>query len=215
MNKRAAKRPAEERKRLIVEGAEGVFADLGFAGADTTALARAAGVSAPALYRYFPSKKDLYLATLKRAGPRLAGIWGRVAEDVKDPLEAIWSFGLGYYDHVQSHAPVMKLWFLALCESHDPEIQAVLKGNFTSLVDALQENLERGKRDGLVGSNVDTRVAAWHFMSIGLTFDLINLLGLDDELDRGKVEHWGRLYLKSIRRESGESVDDGGARAGH
>ena len=212
-HKRAAKRPAQERKRLIVEGAEAVFADLGFAGADTTALARAAGVSAPALYRYFPSKKALFLTTLRRAGTRLGAIWGRVAEDSGDPLEAVWSFGLGYYDHVQSHSPVMKLWFQALCESDDPEVRAVLKGNFTSLVDQLQENLERGKRDGLVASGVDTRIAAWHFMSIGLTFDLINLLGLDHELDRGKVEHWGRLYLKSIGREIGESVDDV-ARAG-
>lgn len=207
--KRAAKQPAQERKRLIVEGADSVFADLGFAGADTTVLARAAGVSAPALYRYFPSKKALFLATLKRAGPRLAGIWGRAVHEVEDPLQAIWSFGLGYYDHVQSHSPVMKLWFQALCESDDPEIQAVLKNNFTSLVDLLQENLERGKREGLVGSDVDTRIAAWHFMSIGLTFDLINLLGLEHELDRGKVEHWGRLYLKSIRREIDEPVDDG------
>lgn len=213
LHKRAAKRPAQERKQLIVEGAEGVFADLGFAGADTTALARAAGVSAPALYRYFPSKKALFLTTLKRAAPRLTAIWGRVAEGVEDPLEAIWSFGLGYYDHVQSHAPVMKLWFLALCESDDPEVRAVLKKNFTSLVDQLEKNLERGKRDGLVGSDINTRIAAWHFMSIGLTFDLINLLGLDHELDRAKVEHWGRLYLTSIRRERGASVDDG-TRAG-
>lgn len=212
MRNRAAKRPAQERKQLIVEGAEGVFADLGFAGADTTALGRAAGVSAPALYRYFPSKKDLYLATLKRAGPRLAAIWGRVAADVADPLEAIRSFGFGYYDDVQSHSPLAKLWFLALCETDDPEVQAVLKESFTSFLDQLQENLERGKRDGLVGSDVDTRIAAWHFMSIGLTIDVINLLGLDRELDRGKVAHWGQLYFKSIRRESGESAD--GARAG-
>jgi len=214
MHNRAAKQPAQERKRLIVEGAEGVFADLGFAGADTRALARAAGVSAPALYRYFPSKKDLYLATLKRAGPRLAAIWGRVAGDVADPLAAIWNFGLGYYDDVQSHSPLVKLWFLALCESDDPEVRAVLRESFTSFADQLQTNLERGKRDGLVGSDVDTRIAAWDFASIGLTLDVMNLLGLDHELDRGKVEHWGRLYFKSIGRDSGESVDDG-ARAGN
>lgn len=207
MHSRAAKQPAQERKRLIVEGAEGVFADLGFAGADTRALARAAGVSAPALYRYFPSKKDLYLATLKRSGPRLAAIWGHVAGEVEDPLEAIWSFALGYYDHLQSHSPVMKLWFLALCESDDLEVQAVLKESLTSLVDQLQENVERGKRDGLVAGDVDTRVAAWSLMAIGLTFDVLNLLGLDHELDRRNVEHWRRLYFKSVRRESGERVD--------
>ena len=209
MPKRAPKRPALERRQMILDGAEAVFADLGFAGADTTVLARAAGVSAPALYRYFPSKKDLFLAALKSAGPRLARIWKGTAASAPDPLEAIWSFGLGYYDHVQDHSPVMKMWFQELCESDDPEIRAVLTENFTSLVDLLQANLDAGKRQGLVGDDVDTRVAAWHFMAIGLTFDLINLLKLDDELDRRKVEHWGRLYLKSIGREArdGAGVD--------
>ncbi len=214
MAKRAPKRPADERKRLILEGAEAVFADLGFAGADTTKLARAAGVTAPALYRYFPSKKDLFLSTLKHAGPRLAGILSEVVDESADPLDAIWSFGLGYYDRVQNHAPVMKLWFQALCESDDPETRSVLQANFTGLVDLLQANLEEGKRQGLVEPGIDTRVAAWHFMSIGLTFELINLLGLDGELDRAKVEHWGRLYLKSIRRESGETADGVGAERG-
>lgn len=208
MAKRAPKRPAEERRRLILEGAEAVFAASGYS-ADTTALARAGGVSAPALYRYFPSKKELFLSTLRQAGPRLAGIWRRVAGSTEDPLEAIWEFGLGYYDHVQQHAPVMKLWFQALCESDDPDIRVVLTRNFAGLVDLLEENLERGKREGLVGPDVDTRIAAWHFMSIGLTFDLINLMGLDEELDRGKVERWGRLYLDSVRRKSDAPGDRG------
>jgi AcrR family transcriptional regulator len=212
--KRAPKRPADERKRLILEGAETVFADLGFAGADTTKLARAAGVSAPALYRYFPSKKSLFLQTLKRAGPRLAGIFARIIDESGDPLDAVWKFGLGYYDHVQNHTPVMKMWFQALSETEDPETRSVLQRNFTSLVDLLQANLDEGKRQGLVAEGVDTRVAAWHFMSIGLTFELIHMLGLDAELDRGKVEDWGRLYLKSIRRESGETADADGADRG-
>lgn len=209
MAERAPKRPAPERKRLILEGAETVFASSGYSGSDTAALARAAGVSAPALYRYFPSKRELFLATLRGTGPRLAGIWERTAEGAGDPLAAIWSFGLGYYDHVQSHSPVMKLWFQALCESDDAEVRSVLRENFLALVDGLEENIERGRSAGLVDPDVDARVAAWHFMSIGLTFDLIHLLGLVGELDRGKVERWGRMYLKSIRRENGGATGAG------
>lgn len=202
---RAPKRRADERKRLILDGAEEVFGDLGFAGADTTTLARAAGVSAPALYRYFPSKKHLFLATLKQAGPRLAAILDGTIERADDPLDAVWRFGLGYYDHVQAHTPVMKLWFQALSEADDPDTRSVLHRNFTSLVDVLQANLDEGRRRGLVADEVDTRVAAWHFMAIGLTFELVHALGLEGELDRGKVEDWGRLYLKSIRSDGGET----------
>ena len=34
---------------------------------------------------------------------------------------------------------------------------------------------------------------------MGLTLDLMHLLGFQDDLDRGKVEHWGRLYQELIR----------------
>jgi len=202
MGTRAPKRAAPERRRLILEGAHTVFAASSYTSANTTKVARAAGVSAPALYRYFPSKKDLYLSTLKDAGPRLLGIWKRIAEKAENPLDAVWTLGLAYYDHVLNRSPVMRLWFQALGEAGDRRVRKALGDNFTAAVDLLAENLDAGKARGLVRRDVDSRVAAWHFMAIGLTFDLIHLLGRDHELDRRKVEDWGRIYLDSIKEAS-------------
>lgn len=199
MAKRAPKRAAPERKRLILEGAHTVFAASSYTTANTSKVARAAGVSAPALYRYFPSKKDLYLFTLKDAGPRLLRIWKRIADEAANPLDVIWALGLAYYDHVLSRSPVIRLWFRALGEAGDRKVRAALGDNFTAAVDFLEQNLDAGKAQGLVRQDIDSRVAAWHFMAIGLTFDLIHLLGRDKELDRRKVEEWGKLYLDSIR----------------
>jgi hypothetical protein len=42
-------------------------------------------------------------------------------------------------------------------------------------------------------------MAAWQFLGIGLTLDLMHLLGFKSELDRGKVEQWARLYGKMLR----------------
>ncbi|MBI4518742.1 MAG: TetR/AcrR family transcriptional regulator [Deltaproteobacteria bacterium] len=184
---------------MILEGARAVFAGSSYTNANTAKVARAAGVSAPALYRYFPSKKQLYLSTLKDAGPRLLHIWQRLAQEAADPLDLIWTLGLAYYDRVLERSPVMRLWFQALGEVGDRQVRAALAGNFTAAVDFLERNLEAGKAQGLVRRDLDARVAAWHFMAIGLTFDLIHLLGRDHELDRSKVENWGRLYLESVQ----------------
>ncbi len=202
---RAPKRAAAERRRLILEGAHEVFAASGFARSSATRVARAAGVSAPALYRYFPSKKDLYVSTLEAAGPRLLEIWRDVADAASDPLEALWAVGLGYYDHVKSHSPVVRMWFQALCEDDAPEVRRAATANFVAAVDFLEKLLRSGRRRGLVRRDVDARVAAWQFMGIGLCFDLIQMLGRGAELDRRKVEAWGRLYLDSIRETSGET----------
>ncbi len=204
IRKRAPKRTAHERRRLILESAQTVFAASNYARAGTAELARAAGVSEPALYRYFSSKKDLYISTLRTAGQRLLGIWKRVFDEAADPLEFIGTIGMGYFDHVVSRSPVMRLWFQALSEAGDPEVRSTLAENFAAPVDLLEENLNKGKSLGLVRRDIDSRVAAWHFMAIGLTFDLVYLLGLDEELDRSKVEDWGRLYLESVREKGDE-----------
>lgn len=206
MPKRAPKRAAPERRRLILEGAHEVFAASGFAGSSTAKVARAAGVSAPALYRYFPSKRELYVSTLEAAGPRLLEIWRRIADGASDPLGALWAIGLSYYDHVQSHSPMVRMWFQALCEDDAPEVRAAATANFVAAVDFLETLLRDGRRRGLVRRDVEARVAAWQFMAIGLSFDLIQLLGRGEELDRRKVEGWGQLYLESIREKPGEAA---------
>jgi len=201
MRKRAPKRAAHERRRLILESAQTVFAASNYARVGTAGLAKAAGISEPALYRYFSSKKELYISTVEATGARLLEIWRRVAAEVVNPLDVVWTIGLGYYDHVQSRSPVTKLFFRALSEAEDPEIRATARDNFVSMVRFIEETLEEGKAQGLVRRDVDTRVAAWHFMAIGLAMDLIHVLHMDGEIDRRKVEDWGRLYLESVREE--------------
>ncbi|MBI5948493.1 MAG: TetR/AcrR family transcriptional regulator [Chloroflexi bacterium] len=199
MKQRAAKRPADERKREILESAQAVFAAEGYANAGAEDVARAAGVAPSAIYRHFPSKRDLYLAALRDAGPRLQAIWNGTAATSGDPLEAAWKVGLDYYDHVQTRAPYASLWFQALGDVSDPEVREVIAGNYTGIVGLLERQLATGQAAGVVRDDIDARIAAWHFMAIGLTFDLVHHLGLDDELNREKVEAWGRLYLDSIR----------------
>lgn len=58
--------PPTERRALIVAAAAEAFADSGYEGTTLEAIARAAGVTKPILYRHFDSKKDLYLALLRR-----------------------------------------------------------------------------------------------------------------------------------------------------
>ena len=199
MAKRAPKRPAQQRKRLIIESAQAMFAASNYARVGTAELAKAAGISEPALYRYFPSKKELFISTIKTAGKRLLDIWERLASEVVDPLEVIRAIGLGYYDHLRSRSPVMKLLFQALSEADDDEIRQALHSNFAAFIRFLEENIEEGKSQGLIRQDVNPTVAAWQFIAFGLTLDLIHLLGFNEELNRSYVEEWGKLYLASIR----------------
>ena len=54
----------EQRRELILKAARRVFAEHGFRGTTTRALAEAAGVSEALLFQHFPSKEALYAAML-------------------------------------------------------------------------------------------------------------------------------------------------------
>jgi AcrR family transcriptional regulator len=196
---RARRLPARERKRRIIEAARSVFATAGYASVGTADLAKAAGVSEPALYRYFNSKRDLFVACLGSAGERLVEVWQGMAAEVDDPLEILRSVALGYYDHARSRSDFMRLQFRALAESDHPEVQEALRGNFRFLIRFLTDALEEGKRRGLVSQDVDSATVAWQFLSLGLALDIMYLLGFGRGVDRQRVERWSDFFIRSLR----------------
>jgi AcrR family transcriptional regulator len=196
---RAPRLPARERRRRIIEAARNLFATAGYANVGTADLAKAAGVSEPALYRYFKSKRDLFIASLGSAGQRLVELWQQMAADVEDPLEILRSVALGYYDHARSRSDFMRFQFRALAESDDPEVQEALRSNFRALTRFLTEALEEGKRRGLVAQEVDSATVAWQFLSLGLSLDIMYLLGIGPKVDRQRVERWSEFFVRSLR----------------
>ena len=55
---------AEERREIIVDAARKVFLESGFAGARTRRIAEEAGITEALLYRFFPSKSDIFRAAV-------------------------------------------------------------------------------------------------------------------------------------------------------
>lgn len=184
---------------MILEGAEEAFATRGYANTGTEDIARAAGVVPSAIYRHFAGKRELYIETLRQATGKLLGLWGEAAGPQQAPLEEIRTLGLAYYDHVASRSPYARLWFQALAEVDDDEVRETLAANFRGMVGAIESRIRAAQEAGDAREDLDPRVAAWHFMAIGLAFDLIHHLEIDEELDRRKVEEWGALYIDSLR----------------
>jgi AcrR family transcriptional regulator len=202
---RARRLPAAKRKRQIIDSAREVFAAQSYAKVGTADLARAAGISEPGLYRHFAGKKELFVETIRATGPRLLEIWEEIAVDYEDPIETLWAIGVYYYDHLESHSANLKLQFRALSEADDPDIQAALRENFESFVRFVADTLDEGKARGIVRKEVDTRTIAWQFLGIGMTLDLMHLLGLRGEIDRARADMWGRVYLEAVKRKDGKA----------
>jgi AcrR family transcriptional regulator len=79
----------ESRTQQILDAAARLFAKHGYADADTQQLADELGVGKGTLYRYFPSKKDLFLAAADRVMRQLRERIDIQIKDIADPLDRI------------------------------------------------------------------------------------------------------------------------------
>jgi AcrR family transcriptional regulator len=64
----------DERRRQLLEAGAHVFTEHSYDDASMAEVARAAGISKGLLYHYFPSKRDLFVATLEAAAAELSEI---------------------------------------------------------------------------------------------------------------------------------------------
>ncbi len=71
---------AAERREALIEAAFAVFAEHGFHGTPTTAVAKAAGISQAYLFRLFPTKEELYVAAVERCYEKLGATMSAGAE---------------------------------------------------------------------------------------------------------------------------------------
>ena len=52
-------------------------------------IAGEAGITEPAVYRYFPTKKALFMAIIDEVGNRVLSLWEESIASSSDPVEAL------------------------------------------------------------------------------------------------------------------------------
>ena len=99
-----------ERRKLIVEAAGRLFGEHGYDGARLDAVAAAAGVTKPVLYRHFADKTALYLALLERHRADLGSFAGAIPADgsLEQRLRVVLEVWL---DYVEAHSYAWRMLF--------------------------------------------------------------------------------------------------------
>jgi AcrR family transcriptional regulator len=122
---------AVERRKSVLDAALPEFAKGGLAGTSTEAIAARAGISQPYLFRLFPRKKDLFIASLRRAFERVESRMVQAAEGLSGH-EALDAMALAYQELLGDRD-------LLLCQLHtyaacgDPEVQEAARGCYGHL----------------------------------------------------------------------------------
>ena len=98
-----------ERREEILDAATKLFATLGYADTDTQQLADKLGVGKGTLYRYFPSKQELFLAAADRGMRRLCEFIDRRVAPIEDPPERIEQVVISYLQFFADHPELCEL----------------------------------------------------------------------------------------------------------
>ena len=152
-----ARKSAEERREEITEIALRHFAEGGYYGTSTEAIAREAGISQPYLFRLFRTKKELYLACTDACFARVGQVFSdAVAADPENPFDAM---GAAYESRLlpDRHALLFQMQGYAISE---PEIRAHVRQGFQDLVDRVA---------ALAGV---TRAETWDFFAYGMLLNV-------------------------------------------
>src|SRR3954451_13784027 len=106
--------PVEERRGLIVEAAGRLFGERGYDATTLDDVAAAAGVTKPILYRHFDSKRDLYLALLRRHRDDLP-VFADAIPASGSPEEVVRAVLDVWLDYVESHLYAWRMLFRDRC----------------------------------------------------------------------------------------------------
>jgi AcrR family transcriptional regulator len=107
-------RPAQEalcarRREQILETAAKLFAEHGYANADTQLLAEKLGVGKGTIYRYFPSKEEVFLAAADRVMQLLHERVDTGIRGIDDPLDRIATAIHAYLAFFAEHPEFVEL----------------------------------------------------------------------------------------------------------
>ncbi len=194
---RARRLPADERRRQILDAAVDVFARLGYSAAGTADIAAAAGIGEPTIYRYFSNKRDVYVASIERAGEEILEHWQRIADDAPDALTALQQLGIWYFQRLRDHPELLLLRSRSIGESPGTEIMALVRAQYMQIVRFVEELFVRAQRDGLVSPDEDVKTLTWLFMAVGSLLDQTIMLDLGDEMTPAQVLRIAELIQPS------------------
>lgn len=167
---------AEETRERILASAAQQFAQKGYECASIAAIADAAGVTGGAIYAHYPSKAELFGATLERHGARQIEQILAVDVPVEDTLAMLSEKGRSLGNRPLAEGALLLEGIVA--SRRHPEVAAHLKARFEGREGLLTSLLQLGQATGLVDRSVPTAAASRFLLMLALGSLLVAALEL-------------------------------------
>ena len=149
---------AEVRREAVLEAAAAEFSRRGLHGASTDAIAKAAGISQPYLFRLFGTKKELYLAASRLKLEEVYRAFEQ-ASRAKTGEEALLAMGEAYRILIEDRER-LQLMLQCFAAAEDDEIRDELRRVWRDLVELIE------RTSGVSAEEVSTFIAKGMLLNV-------------------------------------------------
>lgn len=189
---------SEERRTELIPVLAQAFADLGYRRATTAALAERCGLRENQLYRLWPSKKAMFLASIDYLFEHTASKWRELlaTEDGRTPAERI----LTWEGEHRGETGLHRITFAGLNETNDPEVREALCRMFQKFHTFITEQVQ-AQRGGTPGdAQPDETLTAWGIIGLGMMANITQELQLLNRDTQGQMVNEVGLQMLNARQ---------------
>jgi len=175
---------AEEQRKKLLPIVCQTFRDLGYRRTTTAELAKRCGVRVNILYRLWPDKKAMFLATIEDIFRSRAEKWGELVVDLPDPARRVERL-IAYETQHQSEFGFYRVIFTALAETDDHEMRETLIQMYRQFHKLVVQQISTGPASHPKGPPASD--AAWGLIGLATISNIIVELNLLGPRQRGQM----------------------------
>ncbi len=152
--------PVEKRSKIL-SVALNEFATKGFESANVNLIANRSGVSIGSIYKYFASKKDLFLTVVSDGIGALETILNEISSSSGDIMEKLEKLVRTAVDYSRKQTNLIKLYYEITAESNADIVHEIAEQTEAAAAKVYIEAIEEGQKNGTVRADLDPKMAAF------------------------------------------------------
>lgn len=190
--------PTEERQADIVAATLALARGVSPALITTGDIAAEVGVTQGALFKHFPSKDAIWLATMQWIRDRLLAALNAAAQEADDPLDALQAVFRAHVEFVAAHPGAPRFIFHELQQPGDTPVKQEVRAVLQSYRRLLLRLLEDGETRGRLARGLDREAAATLFVGIVQGLVMQSMAAGKPGAIRAQADRVFALYRRAI-----------------
>ena len=175
-----------ERRTEFLPAVAQAFAELGYRRTTTAELARRCGVAETILYRLWPDKKAMFLASIEYVFANSARTWETLLAGGADRRGAAGRLLEHEAEHHGEHH-LYRIVFAGLSETDDPEVRAALRRMYRGFHRFVRARLAEHVPARRPPARADGELVAWALIGLGTMANVGRELGVLDARARRRL----------------------------